>query len=170
MSQRFSSKGTSINKSKLPAIFRKYSAKHSMTGKTVLDYGCGKYTELPWEHCLRNGAAWYAPYDPYNQPDKQNRAALRLVENGNRFDIAFCSNVLNVIDDDNTVRGIISHLVTLARDVYITVYEGDKTGEGRQTGPDQYQRNEPLRSYLEMIHTMNIAAKSENGMIHIIAE
>jgi len=39
---------------------------------------------------------------------------------------------------------------------YITVYEGNRTGVGRQTGKDQYQRNEPLVFYRKFFRNAEI--------------
>jgi len=76
-----------------------------------------------------------------------------------------CSNVLNVIDDEDTLRftGIIlSHIAwNTGGKMFVTVYEGDRSGIGRQTGPDQYQRNAPLREYLKYFPIAEI----RSGMI-----
>ena len=76
-----------------------------------------------------------------------------------------CSNVLNVIDADGEVSRICYQLEKITEatggTAYITVYEGDRSCVGRQTGRDQYQRNEPLREYLRFFHNATI----RNGVI-----
>ena len=76
-----------------------------------------------------------------------------------------CSNVLNVIDDDDEIQKIARHIeqITTASGgrAFITVYEGNRSGIGKQTGPDQFQRNAPLRSYLRFFRNATI----HNGMI-----
>ena len=76
-----------------------------------------------------------------------------------------CSNVLNVIDSDGEVSRICHRLEEIATTTggtaYVTVYEGDRSCVGRQTGADSYQRNAPLRDYLRFFHRATIS----HGMI-----
>ena len=151
MSQNYTSARTSMNARNLPKVYSNVSfPRHQI----IFDYGAGKFTDHIRAAFPDNA---YRPYDPYNQPDSVNRdsvyyvlAAMRA-----RFPVnVVCSNVLNVIDDDATVRKIARHIreiVTASGGVgYVTVYAGDRSGVGRQTGPDQYQRNQPLRDYLPL--------------------
>lgn len=161
--QKFTSSATSINRSKLPAIYGKVKS----FAPCVLDYGCGKYIDHIAEHLYRNGSI-LCPYDPFNQPLESNLDALDNIRwhilHAVPLDVV-CSNVLNVIDSDGEVRRIANDIEKIARTTgghaYITVYEGDRSGIGRQTGKDQYQRNEPLRSYLRYFRNGII----RNGMI-----
>ena len=161
--QNYTSKNTSVNREKLPAVFRKASFRSRM----VMDYGCGKYTDHIRQYMEENHHA-YLPYDPYNQPDERNAATATLVCNAMTMHVpvdVVCSNVLNVIDDDDEVQKIARHLeeITTASGgmAFITVYEGNRSGIGKQTGPDQFQRNEPLRNYLRFFRNATI----HNGMI-----
>lgn len=161
--QTYTSKGTSINREKLPAVY----GKASFPSRMVMDYGCGKYIDHIRNHVNRQGKT-YLPYDPYNQPDDRNAATATIVCNAMVRQVpvdVVCSNVLNVIDDDDTVRKIAHHIeqivIASGGTGYVTVYEGNRSGTGKQTGPDQYQRNEPLRSYLKYFTYGAI----KNGMI-----
>lgn len=161
--QTLTSAATSVNKAKLPAVFRKASLPHQL----VLDYGCGKYTDHIREY-IRAMHKVYIPFDPFNQPDDVNRTSAAYIVNAMHahFPVdVICSNVLNVIDDDETVRRIarnIEDVVSTTGGIgYVTVYEGDRSGIGRQTGRDQYQRNAPLRDYLRFFHKATIS----QGMI-----
>ena len=149
--QTFTSSATSINKTKLPAVYRKAE----LTAGLVFDYGCGKYTDHI-EAFVKAPRRVYLPYDPYNQPDDVNRFSATLVINAMHVHYpvdVVCSNVLNVIDDADTIRKIANHIQEIVEKTggtaYITVYEGDRSCVGRATGHDQYQRNEPLRNYLK---------------------
>lgn len=161
--QNYTSRNTSINREKLPAVYRKVKQFRS---RIVLDYGCGKYTEHIRNHLL--GKAVYLPFDPYNQPEDVNKASRFVLAlataNHDPIDVV-CSNVLNVIDDTETIRSIAQEVETIVTNsggtAYVTVYEGNRSGIGKQTGPDQYQRNEPLRSYLRFFRNATI----KNGMI-----
>lgn len=167
--QTYTSKATSINKEKLPAVYRKAS----ISAPVVFDYGCGKYTDHIMEHLDKQCHAVLLPYDPFNQPKEVNRKSRQLLTNCIMHDIpvdVICSNVLNVIDNDtsiNTIAWNIQNIVNKTGGIgYITVYEGNRSGIGKQTGPDQYQRNEPLRSYLKYFSNAII----KNGMIIVSSE
>lgn len=134
--QKYTSMNTSINKTKVPAVFRKVDWE-KFRGKTVLDYGCGRYTEHIEKYLEQYGVR-YVGYDPYWRPERRNI----------RYDVVVCSNVLNVIDDDNTVYQVHGCVRWYNEPYFITVYEGDGSGIGRQTGKDQYQRNEKAGKYL----------------------
>ena len=163
MAQKYTSSATSINSTKLPAVYRKASLSASL----VMDYGCGKYTDHIRSHV--NGLhKTYLPFDPYNQPDERNASTATLVCNAMylRFPVdVICSNVLNVIDDDDEVKKIARHIEEITAvsggTGFVTVYEGNRSGIGKVTGKDQYQRNAPLRSYLRYFRNASI----HNGMI-----
>lgn len=163
MAQKFTSRATSINATKLPAVYRKAQ----LSAPLVFDYGSGRHTAHIEEH-VRSLHKTYLPYDPYNLPDDVNRVSvtMTLYAMHTRFPVdVICSNVLNVIDDDDTVRKVAHHVEEVATVTggkgYVTVYEGNRSGIGHQTGSDQYQRNEPLRNYLKYFHN----AEVKNGMI-----
>ena len=168
MAQRFTSSQTSINRSKLPAVY----GKATFSARMVMDYGCGKYTDHIDDH-IRSLRKTYLPYDPYNQPDDVNRTTAYYVLTAMHVHCpvdVVCSNVLNVIDDDDTVRQIASHICEIVEQTggtgYVTVYDGDRSGVGRQTGHDQYQRNEPLRNYLKYFRNATV----KNNMIIVRGE
>lgn len=161
--QKFTSSATSINRTKLPAVYRKAN----LSAGLVFDYGCGKYTDHI-ESFVKAPHRVYLPYDPYNQPDDVNKFSVTLVLNAMHVHYpvdVVCSNVLNVIDSDGEVSRICHHIeeivTTTGGTGYVTVYEGDRSCTGRQTGADQYQRNEPLREYLRFFHNATV----RNGMI-----
>lgn len=177
MAQTYTSARTSMNASKLPKVFGKLPPlpRHSL----LFDYGCGKYTD---HIAAAVPGVVYCPYDPYNQPDDVNARSVYYLKNAMhaRFPVTVvCSNVLNVIDDDETVRGIARTIMSIVLRTggtgYVTVYTGDRSGVGRQTGPDQYQRNQPLDAYLPFFHETAVlpwygkkylaAAHIERGMI-----
>lgn len=163
--QTYTSANTSINSARLPSVY----GRAELSAPFVLDYGCGRYTEHITAHLNEQGRALF-PYDPFNQPEEVNRNTERIITlcKRDRFPIdVICSNVLNVIDDDDTVKSIAEQLEDIVKSTggtgYVTVYEGDRSGSGRKTGADQYQRNEKLRSYLRFFRSASI----HNGMIII---
>lgn len=163
MAQKYTSAGTSVNSRHLPAVYKRAV----FTAPFVLDYGCGKYTAHIAEHLHGQGRALF-PFDPYNQPEEVNTRTQERTRECVRHRIPVdivCSNVLNVIDDDYVVRSIVHFITTLVAatggTAYFTVYEGDRSGIGRKTGKDQYQRNQPLDYYVRFFDRGRV----QNGMI-----
>lgn len=168
MMQSFTSSATSINAVKLPRIYNTIPA--PINGSIVFDYGCGRYTDH-----IRSAmpGVVYLPYDPFNQPAEVNRQSLYLLRLAMYLHTpvtVVCSNVLNVIDSDREIESIASRITDAVNRsggvAYITVYEGNRSGTGCQTGPDQYQRNEPLRQYLRFFRSAVIY----NRMIIVVPE
>lgn len=124
--QKYTSANTSINSTKLPKIYKLVSERIT-DDDAVIDYGCGKYFD---NYNLPNN---YVGYDPYNRPDDK-------VLN-NEYDIALCSNVLNVIMEREQRISLLEKLKELAKVVFITVYEGDRSRNSRVTKNDCYQLN-----------------------------
>lgn len=161
--QTYTSAKTSINREKLPAVFNKAP----LSSLFVMDYGCGRYTDHIRKAVESHGAI-YLPFDPYNQSSETNQNTMDKIDLATRKHISVdvvCSNVLNVIDSDEVVAHIadaIEKIVTVTGGTgYVTVYEGNRSGTGKKTGPDQYQRNEALREYLKYFTRATI----KNGMI-----
>lgn len=130
--QKYTSANTSINSKRLPRI---YSLTAGRIGNaTVIDYGCGKFFDnynLPEN---------YSGYDPYNRP---NEEALKI-----KYDIALCSNVLNVIMESEARTSLLNTLKNIAHTIFITVYEGDKSGIGKVSKDDCYQLNRRRCDYI----------------------
>ena len=124
MSQTYTSANTSVNKGKLPRI---YGLVYLDPEQSVIDYGCGKYFD---SYQLGDNIVGYDPYNR-NNPELLNR----------NYDIALCSNVLNVIMEREERIKILETLRDLANTTFITVYEGDKSRHGRVTKKDCYQLN-----------------------------
>ena len=153
-----------MNSRKVPKVYQKIIP--DTTPRVVFDYGCGKFIDhirdsLP-DHIT------YIPYDPFNQPYDVNERGIRFLnyvsstKNKVPMDIV-CASVLNVIDDTEVVANIGRMLTRLHEEsgcgVYISVYEGDKSGVGKRTGKDQYQRNEPLQAYQKFFPGSSIRNK-----------
>lgn len=149
--QTITSKNTS--RVQIPYLHKHPIAQAACICSHVLDYGAGLSHELAREQVLRNGADAYEWYDPYWNSNAGNVHALL---NG-PYDVVLCSNVLNVINDDESLYQAVYQMLAHVRHdeqgngvVLITVYEGDKSGEGRVTR-DGYQRNLRTSAYVEML-------------------
>lgn len=157
MKQEYKSANTSVNTTKLPAIYSKidwltlraYLFSHHMIDEgqmpLVLDYGCGKKTD----HIARFLHYYnfnFLGYDPYWFDKGTNTIAVR-----SNPDICICSNVLNVIKEKDIVDRVHCEVIRQSKSgqlYFISVYEGDKSYAGRQTKPNCWQRNETTDMYL----------------------
>lgn len=163
MAQTYTSANTSINKGKVPAIFRKIRWRDGVN----LDLGGGKFdtaTDYLWDnHGIIN-----LIIDPYNRSAEENESNENLITLWGGADSCTISNVLNVID---SAEARLVLLLKARRDlkplapIYISVYEGDRSGIGRQTGHDQWQNNRRLRDYLGEVLEVFPDAVIRNGMI-----
>lgn len=151
MIQKITSKNTSINSSKLPVIYNKIDFSKFRNGFNILDYGCGKFNNGR-DYITSIGGNWWG-YDPFNRTEEEN-----MLCHGNYYDCIICSNVLNVISDTLIIYEIIKQIfnkVTLRKQaIFVTVYEGNKSGIGKITKEDCYQRNEPLSNYVKYFNAV----------------
>jgi len=139
--QTYSSAATSINSTKLPAVYSRVLP--IAKGKTIIDYGCGRYPDIIRQAAQDVGASWYG-YDRYNYQGDTLPASA---------DIVVCANVLNVIDSDAAVMDVLQAIAGYMRGnsvAYIAIYEGDKSGIGKPTKADCYQRNARAKAYVDM--------------------
>lgn len=152
MKQHFTSRETAVNgkAGKLPAIYNKIN----IEGLCILDIGCGAYTDHINAYVTAEGGYWYG-IDPFNQMGYHNTRTLAVwdVVSGiaENYNLVISSNVLNVIDSEDALQDAVNYIVGKSAfgSYAVTVYEGDKSGHGRQTGVDQWQRNEKLKDYLK---------------------
>ncbi len=142
--QNYTSKNTSVNTKNLPAVYNKVCWDKLPEDAKVLDWGCGKDRRLIIEMMDRYDLA-YIGFDPYWLSDKHNKLAESLL---GKAEVFICSNVLNVIDDDNVIKDICNK-ATQHKYFFITVYEGNKSGVGKRSKEDCYQRNDKLKYYLK---------------------
>ena len=147
--QVLSSKGTSINKNKLPAIAKMVNWSE-FEGLKVLDVGCGRYSNL--KEYVESFGVQYFGYDKYWKTAQENALALQC-----QPDIVISSNVLNVIDSDAVVEQVCELIQSYNVPYMVTVYAGDSKSIGRATSGDSYQRNQPLREYLRYFKNAKVS-------------
>lgn len=146
--QIITSAATSVNTTRLPAVYNKinFDRYKDMEDVKLFDYGCGvEATRKLIEKFLKKYGIEYMPYDPYNMPLGE---AASNYEKRTEANIIVCSNVLNVIDSDDELSKVMAELTKLSRskDVFVTVYEGNHSGVGKQTTKG-YQRNRNVSWY-----------------------
>lgn len=140
---------TSVNKVKLPAIYRNKMVVKNLNG-SVLDLGCGKYTDHIERYVSEIGGFW-SGYDPYNQPEFLN---LHVMSNSELFGVntIIISNVLNVIPDMVERVKLVNIGAKCMRNnskIFISIYEGNGSGVGCETKKECWQNNCKLDFYLE---------------------
>lgn len=175
--QTVSSMNTSVNTTRLPSIWGKINWKyvkihaHNPNCPIVVDYGCGKpQTAQMARLVVRNnyidkerlgqfGCHYgYFPYDPYWGDISSNETTLRCLTEYKEADLCICANVLNVIDDKETVEKIIND-VTQAQSWVFQIYFGDGSGQGKYTKNHTcYQANQKLSYWVRRI--MEVTGKS----------
>lgn len=160
--QEFTSENTSINKNKLPAVYRLINIPEGSVG---IDFGGGKW-DTAVEH-IRDLGATLCVYDPYNRTAQHNREMLKTLKANGGADWAVNSNVLNVIKEPEARQSVLRNISKITKSdapIYITVYEG--RGDAKE-GPTKsgYQLNRKTQDYLEEIQEVFPDAKRKGKLI-----
>ena len=149
--QEFTSQNTSINSTKLPAIFKLVKFEPNTIN---LDYGGGKFDNAA--EYLKEFDVTNLVYDPYNRTGAHNSEVIKTIKQNGGADSATCSNVLNVVKEENVRINILNNIKKLVKPngkIYITVYEGSGSGDGAPTKAG-YQMNRKTDDYLEEIKSV----------------
>lgn len=169
--QTITSKNTSINGNKLPKVFKLVESRYGWEPDSInLDLGGGRYdnaTEYLKDFGVRN-----LILDPYNRSDEHNDRVLHELRS-NPIDTVTLSNLLCVIKErsvQNVILGKAHRYLRPGGILYMTVYEGDRTGVGRQTGKDQWQEHRKLADYVDQVNRVFGACEVKYGMIRAIKE
>ncbi len=159
--QEFKSAGTSINSKKVPAVFSRVEWR---AGTKNLDWGGGKY-DTACEFMEKIGCQ-NVIYDPFNRTPEENEAALA----GAPYDTVTISNVLNVVKEKGTRVEIVKEALRYLKEggiMYVTVYEGDGGGVGRETKKGCWQCNKRLREYAQELKEAQLRPSVVKNMIMI---
>ena len=146
--QEYTSANTSINSTKLPAIF---NLVRFTEGTINLDYGGGRFDNAT--EALAQKGVTNLVYDPYNRTSEHNKAVLDTVSKNGGADTITCSNVLNVIKEPSVRLSVIENCYKLLKSsgkFYVTVYEGTRNNAERETKAG-YQLNRPTDGYVDEI-------------------
>lgn len=148
--QKYSSAETSINKNKVPALYKiveKYISKNS----TILDYGAGKYNTGIEYYKEKNITV--LPYDKYNRSKESNLKTFERVAQMGGVNTCLCANVLNVIAENDVIIDILEDIynnLNVHGTLFLSVYEGDRSGKGKLTCKG-YQRNAKTQDYIAFL-------------------
>lgn len=125
------------NSNRLPSLLK------NMIGcghKTILNYGSGLYGDLHKSELEKHGIT-LINYDKYIE-GINDLSKIDL----SKIDAVVCSNVLNVIPDDEEICFEINNILKLNKTTYITIYEGNRSNNTTLNSKGYWQRNE-TKSY-----------------------
>jgi len=146
ISQGFGSAATSLNQ--VASAMRKIGWK---PGTVNVDIGGGKFDKAT--EYLREQGVESIVFDPFNRDAEHNRQVAERVRD-EKVDTVTCNNVLNVIDSASSRANVILQAAKALKPggtAYFSVYEGDKSGVGRQTKSDSWQNNRVTKDYVSEI-------------------
>ena len=158
--QAHGSAATSLRQ--VAAAFRKIDWQE---GTTNLDLGGGRYDEAT--NYLKERGVENLVFDPYNRDSRSNARIARRVRDS-RVNSVTCNNVLNVIDSEAARDNVIlqaAKALAPGGAAYFSVYEGDKSGVGRETLKDSWQNNRTLASYVSEVENHFADVSIKNNMI-----
>lgn len=154
LKQEFSSRDTSINSAKTPAVYNmvdKIGGWHE--GSVNIDVGGGKYDTLT--RALADKGVTSYIYEPYGRTINENAYILaQLQSNALRGDTATCSNVLNVIKESDMRANVVHQVAKAIKPegvAYFTIYEGNKAGRGAVSKDDCWQNNRRVGTYVDEV-------------------
>lgn len=163
--QKYNSAVTSINSSKLPALFSKVKFEPDTIN---LDYGGGKFDNVT-DYLANTYKCTNLVYDKYNRSSGHNTDVLKQVKANKGADTVTCSNVLNVIAEPEVRLEVIKDLKKYLKTggtCYITVYTGDGSGEGKANEKRQsYQTNMKLDDYIPEVSKVFSSVTKSKGML-----
>lgn len=142
--QEYKSASTSIN-----TVNKVYTKCEFKRGSKVLDWGGGEY-DTNKQYMAKKGVN-VGVYDPFNRSKEHN---MKVLENYVLPNYIVCSNVLNVIKEESIVIDVLQKMKLYSRPgtiIYIAIYEGDRSGIGKQSKKDSWQRNEKAGNYKSII-------------------
>ena len=160
MEQKYSSKDTSIN-----TVNKVYKLFEFESSSIILDYGGGKF-DSNINYMKNKNSSKVIVYDKYNRNKEYNEKTLLYCKE-NTPNYIVCSNVLNVIMEDEIIDYICKDILKYCNDetiVIFAIYECDKSGIGKKTTKG-YQRNQKTKEYLDFIKKYFDVSCVKNCMI-----
>lgn len=175
MAQTITSKGTALvqlpalHKAK-PVLAKVHDYVRLGFTPNVLDFGAGRpESQTLSGNWLESLGAYYEAYDPFWADEAHNKRVM-----ARRYDVVLCSNVLNVINDDDALKKAVRDCVYAllpCGSAFFRVYEGDGTGIPVETSKG-FQRNTKTAVYESLIRAAladtvfrNTARVSRSGRV-----
>ena len=161
--QEITSADTSINSESIPVVFSTLAEKANklnitLENSVVFDTGCGKYPEIIADF-FKTSNTDYVGRDKFNQPENVNNSWVDNCKAAGSVGlnrIFTSSNVMNVIKGENFRIAYLQDIMQYMKPgekLYITVYDGDRSGVGRITKtedgiPKCWQVNRKYKDYI----------------------
>ena len=150
--QTITSKNTCIKT--FPRLFKAVTTFPELfeAGNVNLDYGGGKYDDVT-DHLRDTFEVTNLVYDPFNRDATHNMDISYKLTSQTGADTCTMSNVLIVIQGETfRHRALVNakHMMKHGAKIYITVYDGDRSGSGCETAKG-WQENRSTKSYLELV-------------------
>ena len=143
------------NANKLPSLLNTFKELNNLG--VYLNYGAGKH--------YKKHEQWFGgnliSYDPYVEE-------INTLPQVGTFSAVLCSNVLNVIESDEELNKTLDYFDELSKKyvtIFITIYEGDRSGIGKKTKLGTYQRNKKLKDWEELWKRGYKRASKNNNII-----
>ncbi len=171
--QEFDSGATSLNQ--VPSTFKVVDSLHGwVSGSVNADIGGGKAFKVDdvdmhkFTDALRSRGVINVVYDPYNRTSSHNVEAIEKIKDG-QSDTTTVNNVLNVIKEPEIRQKVIHQAFNALKPggtSYFLIYEGNRTGEGKDTGKGRWQNNMSAVHYMpEISHFYRHVTKKGNLII-----
>ncbi len=149
--QEITSAATSINVAKLPAAYNKLKKAGIFTkGMKMVDIGGGKFDNAV--DMLKKEGVNLKVYDPFNRSAQHNKDVAQAVQGG-QVDASISNNVLNVIKEKENQLLVVEQAFDAVKGngkAYFSVYEGSKTGAGKETKAG-FQHNKKTADYVSLV-------------------
>lgn len=159
MPQEFDSAETSLNQT--PSTFKVVDAMHGWKrGAVNADIGGGKEFKIEgasthkFTVALQSRGVINVVYDPFNRSFEHNEAAAKQIRDGGA-DTVTVNNVLNVIKEPAIRERVIMQAANAIKPngmAYFLIYQGNQSGEGKDTKKGRWQNNMKADEYMAEIH------------------
>lgn len=126
------------NSNKLPSLLQHMKNREY---KNILNYGCGLYGDKHKE--------MMEEYDIHLVNFDKYIVGINYISeiNMKEIDCIVCSNVLNVIPNEEEIVDVINFFVKSGKDVYVSIYEGNRSNELILNSKGYWQRNETRKVF-----------------------
>lgn len=161
------SRNTSVNSAKIPRV-GKAVAKLNLWcgGSTNIDIGGGRFDSLT-DYLMSEHGVLNLIYDPFNRSAHHNQSVLAIAAQSPP-QTATLSNVLNVIDNNRVITDLIEWVHAVLDEnglLFITVYEGNRSGLPTFPGSDQFQANKMTKEYIPAVSKAFSHVEIKNKLI-----
>jgi len=164
--QEYKSTDASINKTLNPVTIGIVEKNYGWLSGTInADLGGGMHNNTI--EYMESIGVEHVVYDPFNRSDEHNSNAVAKIRDGKANTVTI-NNTLNVIKEPELRKQLLleaNNALKPGGQLYIQIYEGDKTGIGRHTKGDIWQENRKAGEFLTEIQTVFPNAEIKYGLI-----